>query len=873
MTRLNITKKIRYFLSFVVILYANINNVYSQDVIINNIKYALNIDQATVVSSTLKDNTEISIPSKINYGGKDYIVTTIGDYAFYRFNKLKNVSLPDSIFSIGEYAFSSCNSLEEISIPPTLNIIGQRAFSYCSNLKKIELPNEMDEINNRAFEECVLLERIRMPQTLKSLGEGAFSGCSTLRNITLPQNLQVLQECTFQRCTALQSVQIPQTLKQLKYQAFINCENLEHIHIPTSIEVLEYAFANCNKITSVVIESSKLDANYAYNYWFGNHVQHYTLNIESIKNPIGLNGKSITVGRNCKSIEADVLKGTTIDTLYLSRNIRSIGNQNDFAVKYVTYEGSIEEWNNIYNFSDMYPNEFFYGRIKPNECFEREGVYFCALDTFLSTVSVVRGKNAYTGNLYIPKEVNFGEQKFRIVKIANNTFENCIDLDSIFFEGNKVEWQKIIIGKNNDILRNVPIVYNYKHKVTENTSKDNFLYIDNCKFKKGEKQELAIKLRNTKPITSFQFELNLPEGFSLSINENKVYKAEIASQRSSTLKHDIFEISKLKSGNYLVICGSTTNETFVGNDGTAISLYIDVDENVTDGDYSFVLKNITLACDNGDVFRTNEINATVVVRSDIRGDVNNDQEVNIGDISCIANIVLGDIADSYNLKAADVNLDGDINVGDVAYTAEYIINGSFPNTTYKKNLYMLPNNMPMLSVPDFEMQTGNDYGTTISLTSNGDITAFQFDMELPKGLRIKREFGKECIVQGKHISDSHILEWAQQENTDMRFMGYSLSNIAFNKGIENLISIELVADNDIMSGVYPIVLKNIVLATKTQTVKLYDQIVYVSVNQTTSINNIIDKSTTEDVFNIQGIKLQNRQRGINIINRKKVLIK
>ena len=30
MTRLNITKKIRYFLSFVVILYANINNVYSQ---------------------------------------------------------------------------------------------------------------------------------------------------------------------------------------------------------------------------------------------------------------------------------------------------------------------------------------------------------------------------------------------------------------------------------------------------------------------------------------------------------------------------------------------------------------------------------------------------------------------------------------------------------------------------------------------------------------------------------------------------------------------------------------------------------------------------------------------------------------------------
>ena len=61
MTRLNITKIIRYFLSFVVILYANINNVHSQDVIVNNIEYALNIDQATVLSSTLKDDIKISI--------------------------------------------------------------------------------------------------------------------------------------------------------------------------------------------------------------------------------------------------------------------------------------------------------------------------------------------------------------------------------------------------------------------------------------------------------------------------------------------------------------------------------------------------------------------------------------------------------------------------------------------------------------------------------------------------------------------------------------------------------------------------------------------------------------------------------------------
>lgn len=866
-------KQIINVLLFVVLVHVNIDSVYSQKVTINEINYALNIDQATVLSSSLKDDIEIVIPSKINYGGKDYMVTAIGNGAFYGFEKLINVSLPESVISIGEYAFSRCNSLERINFPQALNIIGFRAFFGCSNLKKVELSDDMDEIDNRAFEDCTSLENIKMPQTLNTLGEGTFSGCSNLKHIVLPNNLQVIQECTFQSCRALQSVDMPQTLKQIKHQAFINCENLEWVHIPASVDVLEYAFPECNKIRNVVIESSNLNISYAYNYWFGSQVLHYTLNMKELRNKIYSDCKTISIGRNCTLIDADVLNKLTLDTLYLSRNIKSIGSQDDFSAKYITYEGSIEQWKKISNSSGIIPNEFFFGRIKPNDSFEKDGIYYCAIDTALSTASIIKGKKNYAGKLYIPKEASIGEQKFRIIKIADNTFKDCKDIDSIFYEGNRVEWEKMIIGKNNDMLNKIHIVYNYKQQGIENVSKSNLLYIDNCEFKKGKNRKLAIKLMNIKPITGLQFELKLPSGFSLSVNENNLYKGEIDAERSSNLKHDIFEISKLQSENYLVICGSTSNETFMGNEGTVISLYIDMDENVTDGDYTFAFKNITLACDNGEIFRSNEFNVPVVVRSYIRGDVNNDQEVNIGDISCIANIVLGDIADSYNLKAADVNLDGDINVGDVAYTAEYIINGSFPNTTYIRNKYLLPSNMPMLSVLDFEMQTGNDHKTTISLTSNGDITAFQFDMELPRGLHIKNELGKECVVQDAHISDSHILGWAKQKNTDMKFIGYSLLNMVFDKGTENLMSIEFVADKNMKSSVYPIILKNIVLATKTQTITLRNQIIYVSIDNTTGINSNNNNSTTKNVFNVQGVKLQNPQRGINIINRKKVLIK
>ena len=852
-------------------------------------------------------------------------LTTIEGAAFYGCSSLTSVKLPENLSEIGERAFYGCSSLKKLEIPSGIESIGNSCLDGCKSLEELVIPFIGTEkapkspsentllgtlFGTRRYEGCIETQQYFKaggnPQTLtfyipeklsrvtvtgKSdlyyafynccnikeiilsntnfIGEKTFYGCSGLNNLILPDSLITIGASAFAGCSALKSIVLPESLTTIGAKAFQYCSALKSIVIPKKVSsIYQYAFSNCTGLKTVKLKTSRfLNNACTLGGIFENCVQEYVFDVDSLKtNAVyGISNLSrVTVGQSCTTIEKNALYHATIDTLWISKDIAYIGNQN-VTVGHFFYQGSEADWNRVVNKSKLEPDEYGIPRI-----LERNGVQY-GIESNHNNASVIKSPN--TAKVYICSKIELAGEEFRIISIADNAFKDCTAIDTIFYEGNKVQWEKMIVGKHNDILQDIPIVYNNKKTEEDATLGDSYLYLNSCTLKKEKGQELAISMKNAKAITALQFELMLPDGFSVTQNTDGLYKVDISTDRSSSTQHDIVEVKKLAFDRYLILCSSTTNKTFAGNDGTAISLYIDVSENVTDGDYSFVLKNITLACDNGDVFRTNEINATVVVRSDIRGDVNNDQEVNIGDISCIANIVLGDIADSYNLKAADVNLDGDINVGDVAYTAEYIINGSFPNTTYKKNLYMLPNNMPMLSVPDFEMQTGNDYGTTISLTSNGDITAFQFDMELPKGLRIKREFGKECIVPGKHISDSHILEWAQQENTDMRFMGYSLSNIAFNKGIENLISIELVADNDIMSGVYPIVLKNIVLATKTQTVKLYDQIVYVSVNQTTSINNIIDKSTTEDVFNIQGIKLQNRQRGINIINRKKVLIK
>lgn len=59
----------------------------------------------------------------------------------------------------------------------------------------------------------------------------------------------------------------------------------------------------------------------------------------------------------------------------------------------------------------------------------------------------------------------------------------------------------------------------------------------------------------------------------------------------------------------------------------------------------------------------------------IVGDVNNDGEVNISDVSALIDVLLGGNADEDTLKRADVNSDNDVNISDVSSLIDYILRG------------------------------------------------------------------------------------------------------------------------------------------------------------------------------------------------------
>ena len=221
-----------------------------------------NLYYETLSSNTAKvvgyigNPTSVSIPTLIQYNGKQYTVTSIGEEAFDWCTSLTSITIPNSVTSIGEGAFYYCSSLTSVTIPNSVTSIGSYAFYNCSSLTSVTIPNSVTSIEYSAFSRCSSLISVTIPNSVTSIESYAFSDCSSLTSIVIPNSVTSIGKSAFYGCSSLTSVTIPNSVTSIGDNAFNGCSSLTSVTIPNSVTSIgKSAFDGCSSLTTVICKA------------------------------------------------------------------------------------------------------------------------------------------------------------------------------------------------------------------------------------------------------------------------------------------------------------------------------------------------------------------------------------------------------------------------------------------------------------------------------------------------------------------------------------------------------------------------------------------------------------------------------------------
>lgn len=120
---------------------------------------------------------------------------------------------------------------------------------------------------------------------------------------------------------------------------------------------------------------------------------------------------------------------------------------------------------------------------------------------------------------------------------------------------------------------------------------DNVIYIKSLSSKAGEVKNLSICMKNTAGIRGFQFSLCLPEGVTIAQNAKGKQLISLSSGRRGEFDEHTLSVAKQEDGSYLFLCGSLSEDTFLGNEGELVNVTLIIPSDMSKGEYPVVIKN------------------------------------------------------------------------------------------------------------------------------------------------------------------------------------------------------------------------------------------------------------------------------------------
>ena len=368
-------------------------------------------------------------------------VTSVGSDAFMGCTGLTSVTIGSGVTSIDNFAFTGCTGLTSVTIGGSVTSIGWSAFSSCTGLTSVTIGSGVTSINDSAFDGCTGLTTVNWNATActraGSSGYPIFEYCSNLTTVNIGDNVKIIPSYAFYGCYRLIEVYNKSTLSitagssdngYVAYYAknvytneggskltedgngyVIYTDGDEKILVAyhgTNTELIlpsyitkinQYAFYNCNGLTSVTIPDSVT-----------------SIGDNAFAGCTGLT--SVTIPDSVTSIGERAL----YNTLWYN-------NQPDGLV----YAGKV-----AYKYKGTMPSN--------TSIVLEEGTLSITDGAFYNCKGLT--------SVIIPDSVT---------NIGDSVFSGCTGLTDVYYTGTEEQWKAISIGSNNSSLTSAKRVYNY----------------------------------------------------------------------------------------------------------------------------------------------------------------------------------------------------------------------------------------------------------------------------------------------------------------------------------------------------------------------------------------------------------------------------
>lgn len=183
-------------------------------------------------------------------------LTTLASYAFYGCSSLASVKMSGKVTGISGYCFQECKNLQKVELAEGLQVIHNGAFYLCNSLQSINFPSTLTSIGNESFYETDLRE-LDIPGSVENINRYAFYRNKNLKKVTFREGLINIGASTFSECESIDSIVCPSTLRMIDNSGFQDCKSLKKVQLNEGlVSINANAFRNCSNLTDIVLPST-----------------------------------------------------------------------------------------------------------------------------------------------------------------------------------------------------------------------------------------------------------------------------------------------------------------------------------------------------------------------------------------------------------------------------------------------------------------------------------------------------------------------------------------------------------------------------------------------------------------------------------------